>query len=420
MRRTFLTFAASLVLAVKLVAQDPSAFDAHLASGKSALRQSKYVDAEKELKAAIVAADTPVHKAEVLELLCDLDLLTGKYADAVPLQEQAVRELETSPDIGAHVHRLAAAYRAAGKAPEAEAALLRVLDLDQKGGEEQKIAADGDALGSLYLSEKRFAEARAMYLLAFNMRVKKLGSEHLDVAGNYVNMGVVEERDKKFVAARVDYDQALQISERLLGAEDYRITGILDRIGALLRVQKRYALAVPFYQRSLSIREKTLGPSHSEVAPALDNLALTYFADAKFVDAEPLFLRSLQVWEATSGPLSPQVALALDNLGALYSAEQRQTEAEAMYKRALWLREKSEIETLSNLALLYGSGKDLKRAEAFFLRALLIAEKGYGGEHEEAPDLIEEYATFLDAANRPLEAKKLRLHEKEVRAKQKP
>jgi len=68
-----------------------------------------------------------------------------------------VKALETSPEFAIHLRRLAAAYRAAGRAQEAETALIRVMEMDQKSGDEQKIATDGDGLGSLYLSQKRFA-----------------------------------------------------------------------------------------------------------------------------------------------------------------------------------------------------------------------------------------------------------------------
>lgn len=342
------------------------------------------------------------------EKLCDQYLLTGKYAEAVAAQEAAMAALNPEDDPRPHLNRLARAYRAANKTTEAETTLNRVLDIYTKAADDAKIAADSDALGSLYLSLKRLPDARAAYLMAFNMRARQLGGESLEVASSYVNMGVVEERDGKMLAARVDYDQALAISERLLGPEDYRITGILDRIGFLLRNQKKYPLAAPIFQRALSIREKTLGPQHADVAPALENLALTYFADARFPEAEPLLQRSLKIWESTSGDTSPQVCQSLDNLGALYSAQDRLAEAEAAYKRSLWLREKADIASLSTLALLYANHNDPRRAEAFFLRALTIAEKGLGGVHDELPDLKEEYATFLDASNRPLEAKKFR------------
>ncbi len=402
------------VLTVCLLgAQTPS----HLVLGRTALQRSHYSDAEKELRLAVAEAGDGPAKVEVLELLCDLELLISKYPDAVAAQEQAVAAWGDAPGLPAHLVRLAAAYRAAGRTAEAEKTLLQVLEAEKASGDELKIAAAGDSLGSLYLSLKRYADARKMYELGFNMRVKKLGGEAIEIASSYVNMGVVEEQDKKYVAARADFDLALSVSEKVLGTEDYRITGILDRIGALLRVQRRYNQAAPFYQRSLSIREKTLGPRHSEVAPALDNLAMTYFADGNFEQSEPLFKRALDVWTVVSGDLSPQIALELDNLAALYAAQKRYEEAEPYYKRALWLREKVELDNLNNLALLYETNKDYKRSEQYFQRALLIADKPLAGPHEELAAILEEYAILLDLLHRPLEATKARARVKALQAK---
>ncbi len=401
-------------------------FESSLESGKAAVQQSRYQEATRHLRLAIEQADKleppdPLSKAKALDALCDLDLLIGKYDDAVPLAEAAAAALDTTATAAAlapHLMRLAGAYRAAGRTPDAAVPMKRALalDIEAEGPNGERATADYDALGSSYVELKRYADARAAYNGAMNARVERLGGDHLELATVLLNLASVEERDKQPKAARADYERALAISEKKLGEESYSLTGILDRLGLMLRREKRYGESEPVLQRSLSIREKSLGARHSDVAPALDNLALTYFFDNKFAEAEPLFIRSLQIWQSTQGPDSPLVALALDNLGALYSAQQRYAEAEPLFRRGLAIRERQDLESLSNLALLYESTKDVKDADAFYQRALLIGEKPMGGQKMEVGETLQAYATFLRANGRIAEAAKVEARLKELRA----
>jgi tetratricopeptide (TPR) repeat protein len=396
--------------AVLLYAQKMTLFDAHLASGKAAAQQSRHAEADRQLRLAIQDSEsldesdpaTPGHLAEALEALCDLDLLTGKYAEAIAFEERAVAALEKplgpgSPDLVPHLIRLAGAYRAGSQTPKALPVLQRALALDIRalGPDDARVATDYDSIASADVEIREYAEARQAYARALSARVNRLGPDHMDVASNYLNIAIVEERDGKPRVARVNFEKALAISEKKLGDESYSLTGILDRLGLLLRREKNYGEAAPVLQRSLSIREKTLGARHSDVAPALDNLALNYFYDNKFAEAEPLFQRSLQIWTATQGPYSALVALALDNLGALYSAQQ------------LSIRERQDVESLSNLALIYQARNDAKNADAYFQRALLIGEKSLGSDTIELGETLEAYATFLRGAGRIADAKKI-------------
>jgi tetratricopeptide (TPR) repeat protein len=416
-----------------LFGQTLTMFETHLAAGKVALQQSRYAEADRLLRMAIQDTETldesdpatPGHLAEALETLCDLDLLTGKYEEAIAFEERAVAALEKPlgvehHDLVPHLIRLAGAYRAGSRTPSAIPVLARAIALDIRalGPDDAKVSADYDSLASANMEVKDLIEARKAYEQALQTRLNRLGPDHLDVATNYLNLALLEERDMKPKVARADYEKALAISEKKLGDESYSLTGILDRLGLMLRREKNYGEAEPVLQRSLSIREKTLGSRHSDVAPALDNLALTYFYDNKFVEAEPLFTRSLQIWLATQGQNSPLVAQALDNLGALYSAQQKFDQAEPLFKRALSIREKQDVESLANLALIYQAKNDAKNADVFFQRAILIGEKSLGADNIEMSETLEEYATFLRATGRMAEAKKISARILELKAQE--
>ena len=67
-----------------------------------------------------------------LETLCDLDLLIGKYEEAISLEEKAVATIEQSAgpdshDLAPRLVRLAGTYRAGSQTPKAEPVLLLSL-----------------------------------------------------------------------------------------------------------------------------------------------------------------------------------------------------------------------------------------------------------------------------------------------------
>src|SRR5579863_7013530 len=102
--------AVLFLCAALLPAQRLSMFQTHLASGKAAVQQSRYSEADRQLRAAIDDAQlldpddpaTPVHAAEALQTLCDLDLLIGKYDDAISLAEREVAAMEKAVGPDSH------------------------------------------------------------------------------------------------------------------------------------------------------------------------------------------------------------------------------------------------------------------------------------------------------------------------------
>src|SRR6266851_4267093 len=127
-----LLLAPALLAGQVLFGQTLTMFEAHLASGKAALQQSRNAEADRLLRLAIQDTETldegdpatPGHLAEALETLCDLDLLTGKYDEAIAFEERAVAALEKplgleSHDLVPHLIRLAGAYRAGSRPPSA-------------------------------------------------------------------------------------------------------------------------------------------------------------------------------------------------------------------------------------------------------------------------------------------------------------
>jgi len=426
------------ILATALFAQSPSTFETHLAAGQAAMAQSRYSEADAELHAAVAETATPdpnrspARVVDTYSTLCDLDLMLGRFDEAITLAfkaSAAVEEMgnqaklagQTPPELTPHLARLAGAYRFAGKTPLAVPVLQRMLSIDLAAAPDNpNISSDYDKIGSAYMELGQMEDSRIAYEKALNTRIGRLGPDHLDVATSWVNLGVLEVANTTLSAAQKDFESALAISEKQLGAESYALTGILDRLGELFSKEQRFSQAEPMFQRSLAIREKTLGPRHFDVAQALDDLGSVYYMDKKFAEAEPVFQRELQIWTATQGEASPLVAQALDNLGSVYAAQKRLTDAEVCFKKALAIREARDIDSLSNLAQIYESTGDLKRSDDYFQRAILIGDKGLGSDHPEVVTTMDEYAKMLHAAGRLVDAKKMEARLKDLKDRLNP
>jgi tetratricopeptide (TPR) repeat protein len=426
------------IIAPALLAQTPSAFETHLTAAQTALSQSRYTEADRQLHAAVAElakpdpAPPPARVMEAYSRLSDLDLLLGRADEGIEAARQALATAEatfgaSSPDISPHLLRLAGALRVGRRTSDAIPVLQRKLAIDQTlGADDPGVSNDYDKLGSAFLELSQFEDARTAYRNALQTRISRLGPDHLDVATSWVNLGVLEDRNARPVDAKADFETALTISEGKLGTEAYGLTGILDRLGALHSAHSKdqwtkdgfgYANAEVYLQRSLAIREKVLGARHSDVAPALENLGWVYFFDSKYLEAEPLFQQALQILMATKDADSPLIAEALDAIGTTYSAQNRYHEAEPYFKKALAIRESKSIESLTSLAQLYATTGDLKRSGEYFERAALIGEKGLGGDHPEIVATLESYAVMLRMANRMTDARKVDALVKELKEK---
>ena len=167
-----------------------------------------------------------------MESLCDLDVLIGKYDEAISLEEKAVAALEKSVgaeshDLVSHLVRLSGTYRAGNHTPLAEPVLQRVLALDIRalGPDDAKVSSDYDNLGSAYM-ENEPNRRRANRLSERIDRAREPArSDHMDVATSYTNLAVAEEKGNFSKMRATDYEKALAISEKKLGDESYSLTG---------------------------------------------------------------------------------------------------------------------------------------------------------------------------------------------------
>ncbi|MGH9773657.1 MAG: tetratricopeptide repeat protein [Candidatus Acidiferrales bacterium] len=387
----------------------------------------------------------------------------GKYTEAIPVAEEALRVAESTfgPEdtrIAGSLNKLAEVFRKQGEYAKAETFYKRSLAIREKvlGPEHPAVAETLDDLGALYTGQGRIPEAEPLLKRALAIREKVLGLEHPDVAMSLEDLADVAYVSGDFQEAEPLLKRALAIREKALGpehpdvaqsltalAEDYLqearyaeaepllkraraiqekalgpdhpdVAETLKDLGELSINQGHFPEAESFLERALAIREKALGPEHPDVADPLGDLAQVYDDEAKYGQAEPLYKRALAIHEKALGPDNRNVATDLNNLANLYVDQGRYADAEPLYKRAVAIDEKAlgadhpEVAVdLSNLAELYRKQGKYADAEPLYRRSLAIFEKVLGSDHPDVAVELNNLAALYDDQGKYAEAELL-------------
>jgi len=258
----------------------------------------------------------------------------GKYAEALPLAQAMVANLDRAPnansrDLAGALNNLAQLYGNLGRDAEAEPLLKRALMIMEKavGLDSAQIAPEMNNLAALYERQARYSETEPLFKRALSNRERSLGANHPDVGQSLNNLATLYERQERHAESEPLFRRALAIYQKVAGAEHPAVATVLNNLGQVLKAEGRYPDAEPLVRQSLAIREKVLGRDHVDVARSLNNLADLYERQGRYADAEPLYRRALATRERTVGPDHPDTATSQSNLASLYQSEGRTSDA---------------------------------------------------------------------------------------------
>ena len=263
----------------------------------------------------------------------------GKYAEALPLAQAMVAQLEKGPpsrDFAGALNNLAHVYGDMGRDADAEPLYKRSLAVMEKsaGLDSADMAPELNNLAALYQRQFRYAEAEPLFRRALALREKALPPGHPDVGQSLNNLATLYERQDRHADSEPLFKRALAIYQKTPGA-DPAVATLLNNLGQVLKAEGRYADAEPAIRQSLAIREKVLGRDHVDVARSLNNLADLYQRQDRFAEAEAIYQRALSVRERTVGPDHPDTVASLNNLASLYQAEGRTSDTLPLVERMM-------------------------------------------------------------------------------------
>lgn len=178
-------------------------------------------------------------------------------------------------------------------------------------------------------------DAEAYYRMALEMRIRRFGMDHPEVAKSLTDLGflsVVHGGDGKHAESMLH--RALEIQQKVLGRDHPELTENLVILAMLAWKQQKYAEAEEYYQRTLAIGRQKLGPYHPRIFQTLYDLARLSVEQNRDEDAEQYFREALALAPHAGGTESYEYALLLKSY-ADFLQKQGQKDESAQYQRQL-------------------------------------------------------------------------------------
>ena len=213
------------------------------------------------LEVAIAAGAGTRQQADLRVSMATLLDFSQREADAAPLYEQAIADLESlqPPDIETSAqlrNNLAMIYKGLGKFALAEQHYLQALEVleNSRGRKSEAVAAVYNNLGSLYYTAGFADQAKEMFTEGLQSRMELLGGKHADVAQSYCNLATVCHELGDNPGAVEYFEHSLRVLEENLPAEASSYEAVGEDYSSLLEMMGDAKKAVAFRKRMQKIQ----------------------------------------------------------------------------------------------------------------------------------------------------------------------
>ena len=293
----------------------------------------------------------------------------GRYAQAIPVLEQAVARLDRESEtleLAESLHELANAHFYTGHLDESEALNRRTLAIYRRllGPSHPHVADTLINLGAIAF--ERGADAVAEQLFRDGLAVTEAwyGPLHFRTAANLVMLGRVLTRQDKLDEAAAALERGLAGRERAHGATHPAVASVLNELGTVARKRGRLDDAERAYRRMSDIYKGIHGErGHFLNGIAVSNLGSVALLRGDVPDARRQFELAIDIFSATQGTDHVNTAIARVKLATAFNAEGRfhdaareAGEARAMLGRtmaqdAVWMVESARALDTARAAL---------------------------------------------------------------------
>ena len=196
-----------------------------------------------------------------------------------------------------------------------------------------------DGLGDALFARGDNGGAEEQYLRSFQLRRKRLGDWHAEVASSQIALSRVYAALGNIAEAESRCQWALTILGGASGSRDARMALAKTAMGEIREARGEPVSAEARFREVLAIRRELRDPPHPEIASALCSLARTRYRRGDFRRAEEGFSEALDMQRELFGSVHPDIARSLDGLaGALYGLGELET-AEEIQREALGMME---------------------------------------------------------------------------------
>jgi tetratricopeptide (TPR) repeat protein len=285
--------------------------------------------------------------ADTALTMAEIDRDRGRYAAGEECLAWAVRQLDAAVAtddrdrlLAGALQRLGDAYRLAGRYEQAVPALERALRLAEPAVAREP-AALAAALTSLGITAKELGAYE--WAAHFYDRVQRVQSESgastADEATLQHNLAGLAYARQQYRLAESFASRAVALREKVAGPHSVQLAQDLAVLAAAVAGQGRHDEARALLRRAMANCEAARPPRQYEIAVHLHNLAAIEQECGQPDEARRLYRQALSLKERLLGPDHPEIALVANNLATLLRDQQRHSEAADLLHRALSIAE---------------------------------------------------------------------------------
>lgn len=194
--------------------------------------------------------------------------------------------------------------------------------------------------------------AHSLSKSAMDTSTKAASNQRLDHANYLEDLAQIYVNEKKYDEAEALYHGAIALHEKSRGKDCPELTPSLTKLADLYMSRQKAAAAEQMYLRALQIRFQSLGQEHLDVAASLESLALLFQISGGFAESERFYIWALRIRQKL-GDRSMASLEALSStfrkVSLLYRCMNRPTEAADMERLALNLQEDTLSITRSSI-----------------------------------------------------------------------
>ncbi|MBK8165313.1 MAG: serine/threonine protein kinase [bacterium] len=367
------------------------------------------VTARELLENAVAGIDTslagqPEVRGRLLGVMGTAYRQLGLYRDARPLLEQAIaldRQVlgAEDPRVARSHYTLAGLLRRLGEFDAAREHYQAALDIRERLGQAEDLAASLTGLANLEYDRNRLPEAAALYRRAMALTAATAGDDSPRYASHLTGLALVHWRLGQADSACAKLERVVEIQRRSLAPDDLDLAWSLSTLSRFYLDGIDRPRARELAAEALAVQERALGPDHTDVAETLDVLANLHRLEGSYDVALDLHTRALAIWEKALGTDHATYAMALDHLsrdlsdvGRLEEAIAAAERVEAIFVRTLDPAHPALISSRSRLGSFYRDAGDHARARRLLEQALARCEEHYGKDGRETTEIVIELA----------------------------
>lgn len=227
-----------------------------------------------------------------------------------------------------------------GKWQEARRSLEESLRLRRGKGEELEAAQTLGGLANLHFRQGDYAGSLELAREAYEIRKRRLGTMHPDVADSLQQMAVAYDGLGNYGETLRLSREALAMRRALFGEAHIAVATNLNDLAAFLAHARRLEESRDTHVQALAVYRKVMGEKHPWIAQSLDNLGATLYELGEREREESVKREAMEMRRELFGEGSMEYADSLNSWGVLLAGRGRIGEAERYLRQALTLRRK--------------------------------------------------------------------------------